>query len=230
MKKLLRTFVLAAVALAVLISLLSLGAFSRSDSAQASGTLVVGFDMDPQSTPANTCPNDGVTDCTVGSVERCVFVPITPGTTFEVDVFVTGLTNGFLAWNANIDFPDTATPAKLTLSSHVAEVNPSVNLIAQSAGSAPLSFSERAPDPPGSTEPGSPHHAAVAEMGTGEDTPPFTQGVLARYEFTVGAGATSGLYALTLHPEFVAMLDKNGTLYTIDLIGSGLLALGLDCP
>jgi hypothetical protein len=236
MNKILTTLVLAAVALAALISLLWLGVFSHGDSAQASPTLVVGFDMNPYGSPANTCPNDGVTDCTIGSVQRCKLVPNTAGTTFDVDVFVTGLTNGFTAWNANVTFPDPNTAAKLTLTSHVAETDTSVNLITQSAGSSNMSASEAVPDPPGSTEAGSPHHCGVTEGGTSEGVA-FTQGVLGRYQFTVGAGATSGYYGLTLPSVALSLTDKDAGTYTVDEIWDynhdpqyGIIALGVRCP
>jgi hypothetical protein len=194
------------------------------------GALAVGIDMDPFAEPANSCPGTGTEDCTLGSIETCKSVPNLAGETFSVDTFIQGLPRGFLAWNYNLLFPDTTTPARLTLSSIVAEADPLVNLIAQSEGSVPLPLSEEVPDPPGSTEPGSPFHAAVAEWGTAENTPPFTQGVLARYEFTVGEGAENGVYAFTLDPEFVGILDEDSIMYTIDVIGSGLVALGEDCP
>jgi hypothetical protein len=210
------------------------------NSVRADSTLVVGIDMDPYNTPANTCPNDGVTDCTIGSVETCKHVDNVAGTTFDVDVFVTALTNGFHQWSANIEFPDPSTAADLTLSSHIAEIDAGVNLIMQSGGSAPFSSSESAPDPPGSTDQGSPHHASAADIGTAEG-PGFTQGVLGRYEFTVdyeadGVG-TPGYYSLTLPPPFVGLTDQFAVLYTVDEIWDydftpqyGIIALGVPCP
>jgi hypothetical protein len=53
------------------------GLWREEGPATANPSLVVGVDMDPYGTPANTCPGNGSPDCTVGSIESCVSVPKT---------------------------------------------------------------------------------------------------------------------------------------------------------
>lgn len=189
-----------------------------------SAGLVVGLDMDPFGTPANSCPGNDSEDCTLGTIERCKSVPNAPGETFTVDVFVQGLPQGFQAWSYNLEFPDSTSPAQLTMIDQ-ATTDPTVNLLVQSPESEPVEVSEDVPDV------ATPHYAGVGEFATSEDTPPFTGGVLGRYEFAVGEGAVSGLYDVELEPVIlVTVLDKSGAQYTIDSIDNGILALGQECP
>ncbi|NIM49967.1 MAG: hypothetical protein GTO22_12095, partial [Gemmatimonadales bacterium] len=44
--------------------------------------LTVGIDMDPT---GNSCPGDGVTDCTLGEIDACL--ETTAGATIQFDVF-----------------------------------------------------------------------------------------------------------------------------------------------
>jgi hypothetical protein len=181
----------------------------------------VDFDMDSS---GNGCPNDG-SDCTIGPIEECVSVANVPGTTFSVDVVITGLTNGFAAFNYNVYFPDTT--LNLTRQTHA---DPLLNLPTQSTGSNVADLSESV-QPEGQQFTGSPHHVGILESGTSEATPPFTQGVLGRYEFTVAEGAVSALYDVTLErPPLSAYLDQGGESYRLDPVTTGLIALGQPCP
>lgn len=230
------THFLFAVAL-LLVAGLALGLSAPSDSARADPAITVGFDMN---TTGNTCPGTGSGDCTLGAIDRCASVANVQGTTFDVDLFIQGLNNGFSIWIANIEFPDPInTNAELTLLNSV-ENNTAFNLIVQSTGSIFVPGDENVPDPPGSTEAGTPFHANGGEFGTFEGTD-FTRGVLGRYTFTVGAGATSGVYGLTLDPAVSQYLQGSlngpGTPYTVDQIWDansspqyGVIALGVLCP
>ena len=184
----------------------------------------VDFDMDPT---GNSCPNDGITDCTIDFIDECVSVPNVGGTTFNLDVVITGLNNGFTAFNYNIYFDD----QNFIIANQI-HGNPLINLQMQSTGSQFIELSQDVPNPPGN-QPyvGSPHHVGTGENDTSETTPPFTQGTLGRYELTVVEGAQSGLYDLTLEkPPLSAYLDQEWSEYRLDPITTGLIALGQDCP
>ena len=63
--------------------------------ARAQGPVTVGFDMDPAATPANSCPGDGVTDCTLGTIDYCIEVSAaTAPAVFNIDVFLEDLPSG----------------------------------------------------------------------------------------------------------------------------------------
>jgi hypothetical protein len=213
------------------------------NAALAQGPITLAIDMDPYGSPANSCPGDGVHDCTVGSIEYCLPVPATEGTTFDVDGVVTGLWNGSTGWGWDLFFPDTATGAKLTMTKQV-ETDPLINLMPQSPGSGPIiSLTDAVPDPPGPfSSPGSPHMAAVVDFGTAETTPPWTQGVTSRMTFQVGAGAMAGVYGLSFNPDtygvvgedlITHMPEKYAEVTVLDYNSSpqyGVLALGVPCP
>jgi hypothetical protein len=232
-----RTALLAFVSSA-LIAAIALGlSGNNEDGALAQGQITIAIDMDPYNSPANTCPGDGVHDCTVGSIDYCLSIPAAQGTTFDVDVLVTDLWNGYAGWNGLLAFPDTATGAKLTMTAQV-EQEPLVNLVMQSPNSGPIiSISETVPDPPGQYSFGSPHTAMVADFGTKETTPPWTRGVLTRVTFEVGPGAVPGVYGLSLTPDAYCVADQFGeacydakVLDYNSALRYGVLALGVPCP
>ena len=201
--------------------------------ASAQEPIILAIDMDPYSTPANTCPGDFIHDCTVGSIERCVSVPTVAGTTFAVDALVLLLSNGHANFAWDLAFPDIASSADLTMTAQV-ETASQVNLISQSVASAPVSWSELVPDAI------SPHTASTTDLSSSETTPPFTQGTESRMTFTVGAGATPGLYGFSFVPDAYWVGDENGESYSshtgITVLDSnsvpqyGVLALGMPCP
>jgi hypothetical protein len=189
--------------------------------------VTLAIDMDPT---GNTCPGDGMTDCTTGSIEQCRSLPFAEGTTFEIDTIVQQLTNGFGGYNYDFSFPDTTSGAALTMMAQV-EGDATLNLIMQSPGSQLLSLSDPVPNAT------SPHNHAVTDLssGNGETTPPWTQGVLVRYTFQIGAGAAPGVYGFTF--ANVSLIDYIGTEYPEKTIldynsmpQSGVLALGVPCP
>jgi len=209
--------------------------------AHAQGPITLGIDMDPYATTANSCSGDGVTDCTLGPIDKCVSVPATEGTTFEIDAYVDDLWFGHAGFNWDLDFPDTASGANLTMVNQIPDPlaggNAAINLILQSAGSGPLTDpSEPVPDAL------TPHVQGMADVfGTNEMTPPYTQGTQVRYEFSVGASATPGLYYFSFVPLTVEVLNQHGLGYT--MLGAGInvldanstsqygvLALGVACP
>jgi hypothetical protein len=218
---------------AAALTLLALAQPGRSgdNTAHAEGPIIIAIDMDPFNTPTNTCPGDHVHDCTIGTIERCVSVPAVAGTTFAMDALVLGLSNGHSSWIWHLAFPDTASPANLTMTAW-AETAPLVNLIEQSLGSVPVSTSEVVPDAL------SPHTASAGDLSSSETTPPWTQGVESRMTFQVGAGATPGLYGFSFVPGTYDVADENGVVYSTttgitvldSTVGCGLLAVGIPCP
>lgn len=198
-------------ALAVVIAL-----WEREKPARATSPVTVAVDMIPDSAPANSCPHDG-TNCTVGSIDSCVAV--SPGSTFDVDIVVTGLSNGFSGFNFGLDFSD----SELTLVASTHD-SPTVNLMQQMPGSEPFDLSEAPPDTT------SPYEASVADFGTFEPTPPYTQGVLGRYRFEVRADATPGSYAMGIAPGTLTVTDVLAATYPIEATLGGFVAIGQTCP
>jgi hypothetical protein len=231
-----KTVALAIVGAGLIVALatLPLGPPGGGATAHAQGPITLAVDMNPA---GNSCPNDGVNDCAVGPIDQCVSVPNAAGRTFEVDVVVQKLWNGLSAWSFALEFPDTLSGAKLTMTDQVEGVagnSPLVNLILQSPGSNPTSFSEGAQDGV------SPHVAGVADWLGPESKPPFTQGVLSRLTFQVGADASTGFYAFYFEPGTYGVADESGAPYAdVWVLDSkhpwpwgpkyGVLALGLPC-
>lgn len=108
--------------------------------AHADPTLVVGLDMDPT---GNFCSGSAI-DCTLGDIDQCVSVANTEGLEFDIDLFIQGLTNGFLLWNENLNFPDTELIVQADDQTNAAFV-----LTAQAVGSNVSPYSETTPGPPG---------------------------------------------------------------------------------
>lgn len=217
---------------AALMAALSVGSLVSSESARAGPGITVGLDMDPA---GNFCSGPN-TDCTLGSIDQCISVPNTPSFEFDIDLFVDGLTNGFVGWNENLYFPNSQFIVQAD-----GLTDPAFVLIAQSTGSDPIDLSESVPDPPGGGPeeggPGSPHRVGVIDFGASETTPPFTKGVLNRFTLKVAAGAAPGIYGLTLAgPPMAAYVDDDANAYDVsdkwDANSSpqyGLVALGLPC-
>jgi hypothetical protein len=155
--------------------------------AQASPGLVVGFDMNPA---GNSCPGDGVNDCTLSTIDPCKDVNVSESpATFDIDVFLEGLPAGesILGFGYAINWgpPD----ALLTVNAQT-HTSTTVNLVAQ--GASPLDLSEGVPDTTSS------HLVNMADFGAAEYNPPYTHGVLGRYNVTVPTGTVPGFYGLTL--------------------------------
>jgi hypothetical protein len=171
----------------------------RDDPATAQPTIVVGYDMD---TAGNSCLGTGAADCTLGTIDSCVSV--SPGGTFDFDVFLQGLPAGkvisgfdyFITWGPP-DFLDVTAQSHATVA---------VNLLADAPGSAPIDLSQAVPHAE------SPHHAIVGDLGTAEANPPYTRGVLGRYSASVSADAPPGTYGLTFAggPVFITGIVASG--------------------
>jgi hypothetical protein len=151
--------------------------------AHADPGVIVGIDMN---TTGNTCPNDG-TDCTLGAIDDCVAT--TAGATIGFDVFLDGLSaDSYLGAGYRID----VWPPSSTLQSPGGSLphnDPTVNLTAQQG--AVLDLSDALPDsiPP--------WNATIADFTAAEYNPPYTQGVLGRYDLDL-TGVAAGVYYLTL--------------------------------
>jgi hypothetical protein len=145
--------------------------------------VIVGFDMNPT---GNSCPDDGVTNCTLGTIDPCISVA--DGGSFSIDVFLEALpvADSILCFSYNINW---GPPDFLDINTQT-HTSTTVNLVAQ--GGTPLDMSEVVPDTT------SPHSVTVADYGDAEYNPPFTHGVLGRYSVTVPTGTAAGVYGLTL--------------------------------
>jgi len=126
----------------------------------------------------------GNSAASLGSIDRCVSVSAASEQEFQVDVFLDQLprdsTSGF---SYSIVFPDDV----VTLSAQEHSM-----LMAAEPGTQIVDISDDVPAA------ASPHLVAVADMGTGEYNPPYTQGVLGRYTFKVLPTAAAATYSLTL--------------------------------
>jgi len=217
-----------AVAAITAVALAALGVWLFGDvnqPTQAGGPITVGFDMDPSSAPANSCPNDG-TNCALGSIESCVQLP-SGGGPVEFDVYLEGLpANESLAGGSyHIGEMHNMPLGSISAITHAVGL---VNLWAQ-PGSSMMDLS----DPLGTGVPS--FDASVADTGAAEHNPPFTHGTLGRYTLSA-AGLPDGIYGLTL--DSVIMIN-HGTadlcsIYGCDvrdaLGGYGLIAVGVECP
>jgi len=173
-------------------ALILLGATGSGRPVQAEGPIVIGFDMDPYTSPANSCPNDG-TDCTLGTIQACIST-LDVGDVFDFDVFLEGLPSGtdFAGFAYHVAFSGT-----LTAQTHLSST---VNLLTQAAGSGSpqyVNLSESVPEPPDSHGNPGIHSVAVGDFGTAESNPPYTHGTLGRYTLDTTALA-EGFYGLTL--------------------------------
>jgi len=206
-------------------------------SAQATPTLVVGFDMDPT---GNSCPGTGVGDCTLANVERCVEVP-SGGGVITVDVFLDGLPQlpaqpdegGITSFEYQINEKHDQPVGTLAGKTHK---DTGVNLLFQMAARVPQDYS----DPLGSSVPG--WYASVADLGEIEFNPPFTKGVLSRLEIDT-TGTPDGVYGLTLEDILVGdalgddYCDPTSPVYVgCDILDAnaspqpyGRIAVGTDC-
>jgi hypothetical protein len=198
---------LAGVTLVAIMMAASLAWEDRDKSAQATPALVVGFDMDPT---GNSCPGDGVTDCTLGTIDPCVEVP-SGGGVITVDVFLDGLPNlgalqpdegGIVSFAYHIGEKYGNTVGTLTAYTHT---DKTINLLEQQpTGGAPnhQEFSE----PTGTSVPC--WDAQYAELGDVEYNPNYTKGVLSRLTINT-AGRPDGYYYLTLDSVIVGDAASN---------------------
>ena len=243
-----RPVVLAFLAGAALVAMAVLALAAGQDSgrsAQAEGPITVGLDMN---TAGNSCPNDGVTDCTLGTIDTCVQVP-SGGGVVTIDVFLKDLPEvvpGFAGFQYHINERHGLTVGTIAGITHT---DGTVNLIVQ-AGTPNVIDNSYAV---GTSVPS--WNASVADIGGIEVNPPFTKGVLSRLQIDT-TGAPDGVYGLILDPPGTAnplmVLDSNGDDYCnpgdpeadppktpspnyigCDILdantGYGLIAVGVDC-
>lgn len=193
-----RPIVLASLAGAALVTIaaLALVAWKDSDkSAQAGGSVTVGFDMN---TAGNTCPGNGTTDCTLGTIDTCVQVP-SGGGVVTIDVFLDGLPQvagqpakgGITSFQYHIGEKNDLPVGTVSAITHATK---SVNLLVQGAAVNLQDYS----DPAGLTTIPS-WDAVVGDLGDVEYNPPFTKGVLSRLEIDT-TGRPDGVYGLTIDP------------------------------
>jgi hypothetical protein len=197
--------------------------------ARAQGPVTVGFDMDPT---GNSCPGDGLTNCTLGTIDTCkqVDVSVSPAA-LPIDVFLEALppADSILGFGYTIDW---GPPDFLDINTQT-NTSPTVNLLAQQGG-----FFFDASDVVPDTTP--PHRALVVDYGPAEYNPPYTHGALGRCEVTVPMGTPTGLYGLTLGDLALARdVPPNGYLcvdYGCTVLDAnstpqyGLIAVNRTCP
>ncbi len=137
-------------------------------------TIVVGFDMDSSGNSATE----------LASADRCVSVSAESEDEFEVDVFLDGLSmDSMLGFGYGISFPEGV--VELVGQEHSL-------LLEAEEGSEAIELSDEVPAAK------SPHMVNVADLGSAEYNPPYTQGVLGRYKFKVLSTAEAGTYNLIL--------------------------------
>ena len=210
------------------------------DAARAQVPVIVAIDMDPT---GNSCPGDGVTDCTLGAINSCVSVAA--GAVVPFDVIVDNLPihndpdsddgqgsiDFQLVWGASVS---PAEPDVIDITART-EVSATVHYLQQAVGSgATLNDNQVLPRllPP--------YVGSISDLGTSEENPPWTQGTGWRGALTVDALAAPGLYKLEL--------DSNPLTYGVGnvvpydecntetapgpgcTLQNGLVAVGLACP
>jgi len=183
--------------------------------AQANPTVTVGIDADPAATPANTADS-------LGSTESCI--EVTAGQTFDIDTFLDGIPGGLPDFYYYLDRRGLSgfyyylnfdnTRLEITAQNHRMLIN-------AAGGTMLVDLSDGVPDTDGS------HIVVVADFGTTEWNPPYTQGVLGRYTLHALTTAPSGLASLTL--TTVAVADDIGE-YTVDVITGATIAVDTACP
>ncbi len=218
-------------AIAVALAILAVLQFGYTSQTSAQGPIDVGFDMNPNSAPANSCPgtgNAGGTDCTLGSIETCVAVP-SGGGTIEFDVYMDNFPVGddLLSFSYHLDEKHSNPVGNITARN---EQTVGINITEDDPGSSTMSMS----DPLG---PVISYDGAIADMAVAESNPPFTQGTLGRY--TVNVAAPDGIYGLTLDtvkmansglPPEKLCAEKYGCNVIDANDGYGLIAVGVPCP
>jgi hypothetical protein len=187
-------------------------------------------------TAGNSCPGDGVTDCTLGVIDACVQLP-TGGAVATIDVFLKDLPPGaelagICEFAYHIGERSGQAIGTLTGTTHS---NPSVNLVVQEPLPQPADLSDPLPAPlPG-------WDAWFIDFAWPEYNPPFTKGVLSRLEIDT-SGRPDGIYALTIDPLDVldyVMVSNDGAENYCEYVGCnildahngyGLIAIGQACP
>jgi len=185
------TAVLALLALAVWADGQGSARATLGETLQDPDGVIVGIDM---ITAGNDCPQDvaGVgADCSLGPIDNCVSV--NPGDPVTFDVFVDDLEldshlgHGFLldGWPAS---GTDGTPPQIVSAIHQG----APTMVTSRAGAMPIDFNETAPDADLPYD-----GSGTGDIGTAEYNPPYTQGVLDRYNLDT-TGATPGVYGLRL--------------------------------
>jgi len=203
----------------------------QADIARAQGPILVALDMDPT---GNSCPGDGVNDCTLGAVDRCV--KVSPGASFNFDVILDNLPShtdgqGLVGLDFKLVWGASVSPAEadvIDISMRVA-FNSLIHVFRQAAGSAgdlhdPQALPVQVP----------PYIGGPADASGDEPNPPWTQGTAWRGAATVSAAAAPGVYRLQFDPGWVFVGDvvppDECTAGPGCLLQGGLVAVGQECP
>jgi hypothetical protein len=215
-------------ALALLALWLSSG---QADIARAQGPILVALDMDPT---GNSCPGDGVNDCTLGTTDRCV--QVSPGASFSFDVILDDLPpradgEGLVGLDFKLVWGGSVSPAEADVIDITLRVafNSLIHVFRQAAGSAgdlhdPQAMPVLVP----------PYIGGPADASADEPNPPWTQGTAWRGAATVSASAAPGVYRLQFDPEWVIVGNLLWEDECVDGPGclrqGGLVAVDKACP
>ena len=199
-----------------------LGQCGTSETVYDQPGVTVGIDMDPA---GNSCPGDGLSDCTLGTIDRCV--QVTAGATLDIDVFLEGLDKPYP--NDHIlgaEYRINWVPADLLTVTAETHTSPTVNLLCQKEPRIVVPMAEQLPDG------ASPHRVDIADFAAAEYSPPYTHGTLGRYTVTVSGSAAPGLYRLTLKGIVLGrdVPDPGGALPVETVLDAGLAVDSLCDP
>ena len=210
----------------VVVALAALGVWLFGDvnqPAQASGPVIVGFDMN---TGDNSCPNNGTDDCTLGTIEPCVMTGAEGSVEFDVYLQNLPVLQHLTGGSYHIGETHDITLGSISAIKHD---DPYVNLWAQLN-----SVINDTSDPLGTFVPS--FDARVKDTVYEEYNPPFTQGTLGRYTLNL-AGVPIGYYSLTLDSVEIrtwGIPPDLCSIYGCDIRDGfddyGLIAVGMPCP
>ena len=204
-----------------------------TDTVRADAPVLVALDMDPSGEPPNSCPGNGTTGCTLGTIDTCVSA--SAGATLEFDVILDNLPShplgqGLGAINFNLRWGSAVVPPETDAIDVTARVpiNEQIHLLTQASGSIAILV-----DPQTLPVLAPPYEGISADLGAGEPNPPFTQGTVGRYTVTISDTASPGVYKLEFVPGSVMVQNVIYYDECVDGPGcttqNGSFAVGVPC-
>jgi hypothetical protein len=193
--------------------------------AHADPPVLVALDMNPA---GNSCPGDGMNDCTLGPIDSCVSAAAGAAITFDVVVDDLPPSTGGIDGLASLDFQllwgGSVVPAEADVIDITdrADISGTIHLLQQAAGSNAQQWD---PQPLPVLAP--PYIGSYVDWGGAggvwgdEPNPPWTQGTVGRYTATVSASTPPGLYKLEFDPDPIVTAVGNIIPYDACDVGPG---------